>query len=326
MVTNGTSTSNKIVGMYSAPAGSTLLIDRNCHKSLAHLLMMSDVVPLWLKPTRNALGILGGIPRREFTRDSIQQKVRDTGGRSGRACGDHQLHLRWPALQHHWIKETLDVPSIHFDSAWVPYTHFHPIYQGKSGMSGERIPGKVIFETQSTHKMLAALSQASLIHIKGNYDEETFNEAFMMHTSTSPSYPIVASIETAAAMLRGNSGKRLIQRSIERALDFRKEVQRLREESDGWFFDIWQPEAVDKAECWPVAPGEDWHGFKDADADHMFLDPVKVTILTPGMDEQGNMDEGGSRRRWWRSSSMSAAWWWRKRALQPAVPVQHRYR
>ena len=176
-------------------------------------------------------------------------------------------------------------------------------------MSGERIPGKVIFETQSTHKMLAALSQASLIHIKGNYDEETFNEAFMMHTSTSPSYPIVASIETAAAMLRGNSGKRLIQRSIERALDFRKEVQRLREESDGWFFDIWQPEAVDKAECWPVAPGEDWHGFKDADADHMYLDPVKVTILTPGMDEQGNMDEEGSRRRWWRSFSTSGAWW-----------------
>ncbi|MDR8444992.1 lysine decarboxylase LdcC, partial [Acinetobacter baumannii] len=56
---------------------------------------------------------------------------------------------------------------------------------------------------------------------------------------------------------------------------------------------IWQPEAVDKAECWPVAPGEDWHGFKDADADHMYLDPVKVTILTPGMDEKGNMDEEG---------------------------------
>lgn len=75
-------------------------------------------------------------------------------------------------------------------------------------------------------------------------------------------YPIVASIETAAAMLRGNSGKRLIQRSIERALDFRKEVQRLREEGqDGWFFDIWQP-AVDKAECWPVAPGETGTVFK----------------------------------------------------------------
>ncbi len=118
-------------------------------------------------------------------------------------------------------KETLDVPSIHFDSAGCPI----PIsirYIREKRYERERIPGKVIFETQSTHKMLAALSQASLIHIKGNYDEETFNEAFMMHTSTSPSYPIVASIETAAAMLRGNSGKRLIQRSIERALDFRK--------------------------------------------------------------------------------------------------------
>lgn len=285
--------------MYAAPSGSTLLIDRNCHKSLAHLLMMNDVVPVWLKPTRNALGILGGIPRREFTRDSIEEKVAAT------------TQAQWPVhavitnstydgllYNTDWIKQTLDVPSIHFDSAWCRTPIFIRFTSGKSGMSGERVAGKVIFETQSTHKMLAALSQASLIHIKGEYDEEAFNEAFMMHTTTSPSYPIVASVETAAAMLRGNPGKRLINRSVERALHFRKEVQRLREESDGWFFDIWQPPQVDEAECWPVAPGEQWHGFNDADADHMFLDPVKVTILTPGMDEQGNMSEEGSRRRW----------------------------
>ncbi len=80
---------------------------------------------------------------------------------------------------------------------------------------------------------------------------------------------------------------------MERALHFRKEVQRLKEEADGWFFDIWQPEDIDEADCWPVAPGESWHGFREADADHMFLDPVKVTILTPGMDELGNMDDEG---------------------------------
>lgn len=294
MVTNGTSTSNKIVGMYAAPAGSTMLVDRNCHKSLTHLLMMSDIIPLWMKPTRNALGILGGIPKQEFSRESIARKVRDTPD------------AQWPVhavitnstydgllYNTDWIKQTLDVPSIHFDSAWVPYTHFHPIYNGKSGMSGERTPGKVIFETQSTHKMLAAFSQASLIHIKGDYDEETFNEAYMMHTTTSPSYPLVASIETAAAMLRGNPGKRLINRSVERALHFRKEIQRLRQEADGWFYDIWQPEAIEDAECWPIAPGEDWHGFTRTDENHMFLDPVKVTILTPGMDELANMAEEG---------------------------------
>ena len=81
--------------MYAAPSGSTLLIDRNCHKSLAHLLMMmNDVVPVWLKPTRNALGILSGIPRREFTRDSIEEKVAaTTAGTMAGPCGDYQLHL-----------------------------------------------------------------------------------------------------------------------------------------------------------------------------------------------------------------------------------------
>lgn len=294
MVTNGTSTANKIVGMYAAPAGSTVLIDRNCHKSLTHLLMMSDIIPIWLKPTRNALGILGGIPRQEFSKESIALKV----GQTPRASWPvHAVitNSTYDGLLYntHYIKQTLDVPSIHFDSAWVPYTNFHPIYAGKSGMSGERTPGKVVYETQSTHKLLAAFSQASLIHIKGAYDEQTFNEAYMMHTTTSPNYAIVASIETAAAMLRGNPGKRLINRSVERALHFRREVQRLREESDSWFFDIWQPEAIDEAECWPIAPGEAWHGFSDADNDHMFLDPIKVTILTPGMSEQGEMaDEG----------------------------------
>ena len=295
MVTNGTSTSNKIVGMYAAPAGSTVLIDRNCHKSLTHLLMMSDIIPIWLKPTRNALGILGGIPQREFTRDSIQQKVNATP-RASWPVHAVITNSTYDGLLYNtqFIKQMLDVPSIHFDSAWVPYTNFHPIYAGKSGMSGARIPGKVIYETQSTHKLLAAFSQASLIHIKGDYDEHTFNEAYMMHTTTSPSYAIVSSIETAAAMLRGNPGKRLINRSVERALHFRREIQRLREECDGWFFDIWQPEQVDQAECWPIQPGEeDWHGFTHADRDHMYLDPIKVTILTPGMSELGKMAEEG---------------------------------
>ncbi|STM41231.1 lysine decarboxylase 1 [Escherichia coli] len=48
-----------------------------------------------------------------------------------------------------------------------------------------------------------------MIHVKGDVNEETFNEAYMMHTTTSPHYGIVASTETAAAMMKGNAGKRL---------------------------------------------------------------------------------------------------------------------
>ncbi|KAB7687636.1 lysine decarboxylase CadA [Plesiomonas shigelloides] len=294
MVTNGTSTANKIVGMYSAPAGSTIMIDRNCHKSLTHLMMMSDVTPLYFRPTRNAYGILGGIPHSEFTRETIEQKIAETPN-AGWPVHAVVTNSTYDGLLYNTdtIKKTLDVKSIHFDSAWVPYTNFHPIYKGKCGMSGDRVPGKVFYETQSTHKLLAAFSQASMIHVKGDINEETFSEAYMMHTSTSPHYGIVASTETAAAMMKGNAGKRLIQGSIDRAIRFRKEIKKLRSECDGWFFDVWQPENIDEVACWNLDPKDGWHGFKDMDENHMFLDPIKVTLLTPGLSKEGTLEEQG---------------------------------
>ncbi|MCT9654744.1 lysine decarboxylase CadA [Escherichia coli] len=294
MVTNGTSTANKIVGMYSAPAGSTILIDRNCHKSLTHLMMMSDVTPIYFRPTRNAYGILGGIPQSEFQHATIAKRVKETPNATWPV---HAVitNSTYDGLLYNtdFIKKTLDVKSIHFDSAWVPYTNFSPIYEGKCGMSGGRVEGKVIYETQSTHKLLAAFSQASMIHVKGDVNEETFNEAYMMHTTTSPHYGIVASTETAAAMMKGNAGKRLINGSIERAIKFRKEIKRLRTESDGWFFDVWQPDHIDTTECWPLRSDSTWHGFKNIDNEHMYLDPIKVTLLTPGMEKDGTMSDFG---------------------------------
>ena len=294
IVTNGTSTANKIIGLYSAPAGSTVLIDRNCHKSLTHLMMMSNVTPIYLRPTRNAYGILGGIPQSEFRHETIAKRVAETPNATWPV---HAVvtNSTYDGLFYNtdFIKKTLDVKSIHFDSAWVPYTNFSPIYKGHAGMSGDRVAGKVFYETQSTHKLLAAFSQASMIHVKGDINVETFNEAFMMHTSTSPFYPIVASTETAAAMMRGNTGRRLVDEAIERAIRFRKEIKRLREQSDTWFFDVWQPENIDKKECWELKAEDQWHGFKNIDADHMFLDPIKVTLLTPGLNGDGTMAETG---------------------------------
>ena len=294
IVTYVTSTSNKSIGLYSAPAGSTVLIDRNCHKSLTHLMMMSNVIPIYLRPTRNAYGILGGIPQSEFKHETIEKRVKETPNATWPV---HAVvtNSTYDGLFYNtgFIKNTLDVKSIHFDSAWVPYTNFSPIYQGLAGMSGGRTEGKVIYETQSTHKLLAAFSQASMIHVKGEINEATFNEAFMMHTSTSPFYPIVASTETAAAMMRGNVGHRLIDESIDRAIRFRKEIKRLREESDSWFFDVWQPENIGTKECWELKPEDKWHGFRNIDQEHMYLDPIKVTLLTPGLNGDGTMAERG---------------------------------
>ena len=125
-----------------------------------------------------------------------------------------------------WIKQTLDVPSI----PSIPPGCRTPIFirsTREKWYERRACCGKSDLRN-AIDPQNAGVIAGFADHIKGEYDEEAFNEAFMMHTTTSPSYPIVASVETAAAMLRGNPGKRLINRSVERALHFRKEVRRLR--------------------------------------------------------------------------------------------------
>jgi lysine decarboxylase len=294
IVTNGTSTSNKIVGMYSATSGDTVIVDRNCHKSLAQLLMMVDVIPIYLKPTRNAYGILGGIPESEYTKKAIEDKI-----------AEHPDAHAWPTYavitnstydgilyKVEKIQKQLKVKHLHFDSAWVPYTRFHPIYAKKFGLSLTPQKDQVVFETQSTHKLLAAFSQTSMIHIKGNFNENILNTNYMMHMSTSPFYPIVASCEVSAAMMAGNQGYYLINESIQLALDFREEIKRLKKQSSDWYFDVWQPPKGKKTACFPLKRNEKWHGFHQIENDYLFLDPIKVTVLLPGI-KNNQLDHWG---------------------------------
>ena len=294
IVTNGTSTANKIVGMYSVSQGDSVLIDRNCHKSMTHLLMMCDVTPIYLLPTRNAYGMIGGIPASEFTSEAIHDKLckRDDAIWPTYAVISDSTYdgLLYDCS---WIKANLPVKKIHFDSAWSPYAPFNPIYENKFGMCGAATPGKTIFETQSAHKMLASFAQASYVHVNGDYAETVLDEVYMMHTTTSANYPIVASAEMGAAMMMGNQGRRLLQNSIEQAMAFRREMVRLYDSSDSWFFRCWQPDDISETKCWPISRGERWHGFLGADEDFNYLDPIRVSILTPGMDPTGQLTEEG---------------------------------
>ena len=297
IVTNGTSTANKIVGMYCVSQGDTVLIDRNCHKSVTHLLMMCDVVPIYLMPTRNAYGMIGGIPAEEFTSKSIHKKLsarNDASWPTYAVISDSTYDgLLYDCS---WIKSNLPVKNIHFDSAWSPYAPFHKIYENKFGMSGPRTPGKTIFETQSAHKMLASFAQASYVHVKGDYDPTILDETYMMHTTTSANYPIVASAEMGAALMLGNQGRRLMQNSVDHAMAFRREMAQLYEEytnNDTWFFKCWQPDDISEVKCWPITRGERWHGFLGADEDFNYLDPIRVTVLTPGMAPTGQLTDYG---------------------------------
>src|SRR6201998_3619289 len=142
----------------------------------------------------------------------------------------------------------------------------------------------------------------------------------MMHGTTSPFYPMIASLDVATSMMDEPAGPTLMNETIQDAISFRKAMSsvahRLRAEDDsgGWFFRLYQPEHVinfegekqlfEEAEdellatqprCWTLKPGESWHGFQEADIadDYCMLDPTKVTILMPGINAQGVISESG---------------------------------
>lgn len=310
-VINGTSTANKIVWHSMVGRDDLVLVDRNCHKSILHSIIMTGAIPLYLCPERNELGIIGPIPLSEFSKESIQAKIDASPLARGRAPKVKLAvvtNSTYDGLCYNaeMVKQALgdSVEVLHFDEAWYAYAAFHEFYAGRYGM-GTRCEAHspLVFSTHSTHKLLAAFSQASMIHVQDGgarqLDRDRFNEAFMMHISTSPQYGIIASLDVASAMMEGPAGRSLIQETFDEALSFRRALANLRQNlaADDWWFSIWQPdqaggEGVHTGD-WLLQPNADWHGFGEIAEDYVLLDPIKVTLVMPGLSADGKLTEAG---------------------------------
>ncbi len=312
-VTNGTSTSNKIVWHSTVAPGDIVVVDRNCHKSILHAIMMTGAIPVFLMPTRNNFGIIGPIPKSEFAWESIQKKIAANPFIVDKNAKPRVLTITqstYDGILYNVedIKDELDgkIDTLHFDEAWLPHAAFHDFYGDYHAIGADRPRCKdsMVFSTQSTHKLLAGLSQASQILVQDcenrQLDRDLFNEAYLMHTSTSPQYSIIASCDVAAAMMEEPGGTALVEESIAEALDFRRAMRKVDEEwGADWWFKVWGPddlseEGIEERDAWMLKPGERWHGFsKLADGFNM-LDPIKATIITPGLDVDGDFaDEFG---------------------------------
>ncbi|MFI8481080.1 Orn/Lys/Arg decarboxylase N-terminal domain-containing protein [Pseudomonas sp. NPDC078700] len=311
-VINGTSTANKIVWHSMVGRDDLVLVDRNCHKSILHSIIMTGAIPLYLCPERNELGIIGPIPLSEFSRESIQAKIDASPlarGREPKVKLAVVTNSTYDGLCYNaeLVKQTLgdSVEVLHFDEAWFAYAAFHEFYRGRYGMGTTRTENTpLVFTTHSTHKLLAAFSQASMIHVQDGgvrqLDTDRFNEAFMMHISTSPQYGIIASLDVASAMMEGPAGRSLIQETFDEALSFRRALANLGQNlsADDWWFTIWQPpqaEGTDEVVTtdWVLQPQADWHGFGDIAEDYVLLDPIKVTLVMPGLTAGGKLDDRG---------------------------------
>ncbi|MCL2310730.1 MAG: arginine/lysine/ornithine decarboxylase [Proteobacteria bacterium] len=316
-VTNGTSTSNKIVWHSTVAPGDIVVVDRNCHKSVLHAIIMTGAVPVFLMPTRNHYGIIGPIPKSEFSWKNIQKKIAAHPFAKDQKAKPRVLTITQSTYDGilynvEEIKEELDgkIDTLHFDEAWLPHAAFHDFY-GDYHAIGEgrpRCKESMVVSTQSTHKLLAGLSQASQILIQNSQERSLdlprFNEAYLMHTSTSPQYAIIASCDVAAAMMEPPGGTALLEESLQEAMDFRRAMRKVGEEwastkkDDGWWFKVWGPDTLPEdgmggREQWTLRANERWHGFGDLAPGFNMLDPIKATLITPGLDVDGSFADWG---------------------------------
>ena len=320
-VLNGTSSANKVVLNALLTPGDIILYDRNNHKSICHGgLVMSGATPIYLETARNPFGSIGGILERCFDESYIRTLIGEKDPNKAKADRPIRLAVIQLGTYDGTIYNARQVVDkighlcdyIFFDSAWVGYEQFIPMMKDCSPLLlelGPNDPG--ILVTQSVHKQQAGFSQTSQIHKKDKHikgqdryvDHKRFNNSFMMHASTSPFYPLFASLDVNAKMHEGELGKQLWRECIEVGIDARKSVlshcKYLRPlvppivHGKKWEEGNTQEMANDVS-YFAFEPNAKWHSFKGYGEGQYFIDPCKFQLITPGINvETGAYEDFG---------------------------------
>jgi ornithine decarboxylase len=341
-VLNGTSTSNKIVAHAVLKRGDLVLFDRNNHKSLHQgALVQAGAIPVFLPTARNPYGMIGAVDWDAWDEKHLREQIR-----THPLVRDPERHkakrpFRLACIQLATYDGTVyNVEKVlakigHlcdyvlWDEAWIGYNAFHPLFEGHSPMRlkqlGPEMPG--LFSTQSVHKQGAGFSQASQVHKRDEHirdqrrfvNHKRFNESFLMHASTSPFYPLFASLDVNAAVHEGKAGEMLWDRCITLGIETRKKLRQFcrhygkegRRADERWFFDPFVPDVVtikgsrfttdavnvawedlptevlrQEQQCWTFQPKSNWHGYAGYTDGYAMVDPNKLMLLTPGIDRR----------------------------------------
>lgn len=312
-VLNGTSAANKVITNALLTRGDLVLFDRNNHKSNHHgALIQAGATPVYLEATRNPFGFIGGIDARCFDETYLRDQIRDVVPERADAPRPFRLAIIQLGTYDGTIYNARQVVDnighlcdyILFDSAWVGYEQFIDMMADTSPLLldlSENDPG--IFVTQSVHKQQAGFSQTSQIHKKDNHirgqarfcPHKRLNNAFMLHASTSPFYPLFAALDINAKIHEGESGRRLWAECVALGIDARKAIlarcQMIRPfippTVDGKSWQAYSTaELARERRFFSFTPGEKWHGFEGYADDQYFVDPCKLLLTTPGIDAE----------------------------------------
>ena len=312
-VLNGTSASNKVVLNAVLAPGDLVLFDRTNNKSNHHgALLQAGATPVYLETARNPYGFIGGIDAHCFNEDYLRGLVREVAPEKA----DQKRPFRLAVIQLGTYDGTIYnarqvVDSIGhlcdyilFDSAWVGYEQFIPMMKDCSPLLlelGPDDPG--IFVTQSVHKQQAGFSQTSQIHKKDSHikgqdryvPHKRLNNAFMMHASTSPFYPLFAALDVNAKMHEGELGKALWLDCVKVGIEARKLLLKTCRHIrpfvpavvDGRPWESFDTdEMAQNLKFFDFKPGEKWHAFEGYGEHQYFVDPCKFLLTTPGINTQ----------------------------------------
>ncbi|HDC4529577.1 TPA: ornithine decarboxylase [Enterobacter asburiae] len=312
-VLNGTSAANKVVTNALLTRGDLVLFDRNNHKSNHHgALIQAGATPVYLEAARNPFGFIGGIDDHCFDDAYLRDLIREAAPEKADEARPFRLAIIQLGTYDGTIYNARQVIDkighlcdyILFDSAWVGYEQFIPMMAETSPLLlelNENDPG--IFVTQSVHKQQAGFSQTSQIHKKDNHirgqarfcPHKRLNNAFMLHASTSPFYPLFAALDVNAKIHEGESGRRLWAECVELGIEARKAIIANCHMIKPFIPPVvagrpWQDHPThaiaSELRFFSFEPGAKWHGFEGYAREQYFVDPCKLLLTTPGIDAE----------------------------------------
>ena len=320
-VLNGTSSSNKVALNAVLAPGDLVLFDRNNHKSNHHgALIQAGATPIYLETARNPFGFIGGIDSHCFEEDYLKSLIKEVAPEKLNQKRPFRLAVIQLGTYDGTIYNARQVVDkighlcdyILFDSAWVGYEQFIPMMKDCSPLLlelNENDPG--ILVTQSVHKQQAGFSQASQIHKKDKHikgqdryvNHKRFNNAFMLHASTSPFYPLFATLDVNAKIQGSEAGLRLWHECVKVGIEARKLVLNHCDlirpfipttvKGKKWQ-DYDTEEIATNLEFFKFHPTDTWHKFEGYADEQYFVDPCKFLLTTPGISlENGEYEDFG---------------------------------
>ncbi|MBS6018164.1 MAG: ornithine decarboxylase SpeF [Haemophilus parainfluenzae] len=320
-VLNGTSSSNKVALNAVLAPGDLVLFDRNNHKSNHHgALIQAGATPIYLETARNPFGFIGGIDNHCFEEDYLKSLIKEVAPEKLNQKRPFRLAVIQLGTYDGTIYNARQVVDkighlcdyILFDSAWVGYEQFIPMMKDCSPLLlelNENDPG--ILVTQSVHKQQAGFSQTSQIHKKDKHikgqdryvNHKRFNNAFMLHASTSPFYPLFAALDVNAKIQGSEAGRRLWHECVKVGIEARKLVLNHCElirpfipttiKGKKWQ-DYDTEEIATNLEFFKFHPTDTWHKFEGYADEQYFVDPCKFLLTTPGISlETGEYEKFG---------------------------------